>query len=139
MHVVLFISSPSSVHPVILSFSFDAIGIATEQATLQCSVFASPRPNITWLRDNSKVDLSDPLVGVQETPYGSFQLNSTLLLSNLAFNNSGDYVCRGSNDLVSPLVTDSAPSSFTVNSKLIHIYYTHNSLTNQLLICTCTC
>ena len=52
-----------------------------------------------------------------------FTRTSILFFNNLDFDDSGSYVCRAVNNLVSPVMTDSESATFTVNRKCFVIMW----------------
>ena len=73
-------------------------GIAGGNASFVCTVEASPTPNITWLVNGTVVDV-DSEGSVTNTTSGTMT-NSTLTLTLLDFNDTGNYSCMASNFLV---------------------------------------
>ena len=72
-------------------------GVANGSVSFSCIVEASPTPNITWLVNGTVVDV-DSEGSVTSTTSGILT-NSTLSLTMLDFNDTGNYSCMASNFL----------------------------------------
>ena len=83
---------------------------------LNCSSFAVPVSNITWLKDESVLDLSDQSITVVASVQEQVTF-SELTISNLDFINTGSYSCMAVNELVSKQYSNSTLSQIIVNSK----------------------
>ncbi|XP_004567617.2 neural cell adhesion molecule L1.1 isoform X2 [Maylandia zebra] len=64
---------------------------------LHCESFGSPRPRVTWDREDTGALLSDPLL----YPRVSILTNGTLKLSDVSHNDSGEYICSVQNTNIS--------------------------------------
>ena len=66
-------------------------------ASVQCTVFGVPTPDISWemngspLEDGGRVDISE------ETVYENTTISSTLLISNVTLSDNGQYTCVADN------------------------------------------
>uniref|UniRef100_A0AAX7T605 Neural cell adhesion molecule L1-like n=1 Tax=Astatotilapia calliptera TaxID=8154 RepID=A0AAX7T605_ASTCA len=64
---------------------------------LHCESFGSPRPRVTWDREDTGALLLDPLL----YPRVSILTNGTLKLSDVSHNDSGEYICSVQNTNIS--------------------------------------
>lgn len=99
-----------------------AVLVIGDSVQLNCSSFAVPLPNITWLMNGSVLDLSMS-VQVSSTIEGQFNTFSELTLSQLSFNNTGSYSCMATNELASVQSSTSSSALIIVNSKYCLCYY----------------
>ena len=93
-----------------------SIQLIGESIELNCSSFAVPPANITWLKDGRLLDVSDSSVEVSSSIEDSITL-SQLSLNNLGFADTGLYSCKATNDLVSEQSTNSTDAEIIVNSE----------------------
>ena len=90
----------------------DTISIFGNTASLQCQASGLPVPNITWLK--GLATLNNPSVTVVSN-VTDFTRSSKLVFTNLSFADTGAYICRASNYLVSMTLADSLSIQLTVN------------------------
>ena len=104
------------VKPVFDTVPDDFVRLIGENVTFSCDVFGIPTPSLSWLKDGQPLDTTTPTTSVvfNATDYIN---SSRLTLSSLTFNDSGEYSCSASNDLVSVESDVSSNGTLTVNSK----------------------
>ena len=85
------------------------------QLMLSCSADGFPVPTISWLYND--MIITDGITSDMNTTVSS----STLSLSSVQLNNTGDYVCQ----MTSTVVTMSLNSIATVNAVLSKLIYVH--------------
>lgn len=94
-----------------------AVLIIGDSVQLNCSSFAVPLSNITWLMNGSVLDYSSMTVQVSSTIEGQSNTFSELTLSQLSFNDTGSYSCMATNELASVQSSISSSAVVIVNSK----------------------
>lgn len=74
------------------------LGVLGGNVNLTCTAVGSPRPSITWIKDNeSIVDSFD----IQE----EYNITSHVIITYLLQNHSGEYTCNATNNLQSVIET----------------------------------
>ena len=95
------------------------IGIVSEAITLDCRATGSPVPDIAWLKDGDVINgSSDNNIDIVVFKEG-ITSTSNLTLSSLFFNDSANYTCQASNNLVSQQLDESQPAVIVINREEI--------------------
>jgi hypothetical protein len=68
--------------------------LSGDNLTLSCKYKGIPRPSITWLHNNSAMNLTDPGVSV-----ATLDVNSTLTVLDISTAKGGTYRCLAENSL----------------------------------------
>ena len=110
-----FLTIPSSI-------ILPAVGV---QVTFSCSLTGSPIPSITWLHDNSAISNSDSItITTQEQ-----MVNTTLTIASVQQSDTGNYQCRGENDVGSttsdPAMLQTASTYIRKTFKLSYLITTY--------------
>ena len=115
----------------------------TDTATFQCVATGIPAPSITWFRNGTELDSSDPRVTFND-PSGElttdgqgemiFEVTRTLTLGMSEDEDSGSYECRASNDAGE----DWESFELVVQSKF-SIRYEHTAISINVVCCCCCC
>ncbi|XP_038066601.1 fibrillin-1-like [Patiria miniata] len=83
----------------IISLNESTEGKLGETATVDCVVYARPRPVITWYnKNNAVIETTDPKYSISSVD-GQERLTSSLSVLNLARSDNGTYFCETSNNL----------------------------------------
>ncbi len=95
--------------------------------TLVCAAYGDPTPEITWLKDNSAINVglaSDSRVSVTEELIDRTHVVSTLTVDGVLPSDTGEYKCRIDNHITDNQAAISAGVGITVLRKSDLTLYT---------------
>ena len=89
----------------------------TDIVPITCTVFALPRPEITWTdeRDDSIITPIDDIITIEEEMIATNTFTSVLTFLNIVKVNESNYTCTAVNNVTNAInTTEQATSSLTV-------------------------
>ena len=117
MHCISIICSSSTDPPSLQVSPLSMTVNQTDIVPLTCTVFALPRPVITWTddRDDAVITLTDGVISIMEESLGNNTFMSVLTFLNIVKANESNYTCTAVNNVTNIIgAVDEGTSSLIV-------------------------
>ena len=87
----------------------------SDEVVLTCVVHGFPLPSVEWQKDMLSLQAGFSVSTNSSFDYESLVVASSLMLSSVTYEDSGNYVCVATNFLARSFSVSSPPSLLTVN------------------------